>query len=191
MSGESEDPRELARGALVSLRLRVDAHFEAAVEAQPEAFACAEGCSACCHVQIGVFELEAAPIREALAALEREDPGLRRRIRERGLALLEGPSPAAETPPACALLVDDRCAVYATRPLICRSHGLALLGPDGVDHCPLNFAESAPRVQGQLRLEALNRPLAVAASLYAGDGRRVSLASLAAELDPDTASEPG
>lgn len=47
------------------------------------------------------------------------------------------------------MLVEDRCAIYESRPLICRTQGLPLLlkaedGEAEVDFCPLNFtAESA------------------------------------------------
>ena len=50
---------------------------------------------------------------------------------------------------ACPMLIDDRCAIYESRPLICRTQGLPLLieAEDGlaeVDFCPLNFtAENA------------------------------------------------
>lgn len=50
---------------------------------------------------------------------------------------------------ACPMLVEDRCAIYQSRPLICRTQGLPLLveAEDGgaeVDFCPLNFTgESA------------------------------------------------
>lgn len=43
----------------------------------------------------------------------------------------------------CCLLRDDRCLVYAHRPLICRTHGLPLvssaLTEGEVDCCPLNL----------------------------------------------------
>lgn len=49
-------------------------------------------------------------------------------------------------PVACPLLVDDRCSIYESRPLICRTQGLPLLieaedGEQEVDFCPLNFAD--------------------------------------------------
>jgi len=48
-------------------------------------------------------------------------------------------------PVACPLLVEDRCSIYESRPLICRTQGLPLLleaedGGQEVDFCPLNFA---------------------------------------------------
>ena len=47
-------------------------------------------------------------------------------------------------PVACPLLVEDRCSIYESRPLICRTQGLPLLieaedGEAEVDFCPLNF----------------------------------------------------
>ena len=172
---------------LVTLRSRVDAHFDAAVARTPDAFACRPGCDRCCHVRFSVFEVEAAPIRRALAELETADPALRQRIRE------QGNDPLAT---ACALLVDGRCSVYAERPLICRSHGLPIAvrdpdDPDGpliLDHCPLNFrdlhAGDIPRAS-VLVLDAINQPLAVLAELTAPGRPRVELAHLAATILDD------
>jgi hypothetical protein len=164
---------------LVTLRTRVDAHFDAAVARTPEGFACRAGCDQCCQ-RFSVFEVEAAPIRRALAELEAKAPALRQQIRE------QGRDPHAT---ACALLVDGLCSVYAERPLICRSHGLPVAVPDPdepdgallVDHCPLNFREVAPPRASVLVLEAVNRPLAVLAELDSPGAARVALADLAAE----------
>ena len=158
----------------MQLRSRIDAHFDAAVAAQPAAFTCAVGCDACCHRRFSVFEVEAARIREALADLENNDPEHRSRIREQ-----------AERVPHCALLVDGRCSVYAQRPTICRSHGLAVLDDQGegpvVDWCPLNFKDEAPARDGILNLHAVNQPLAVVAELWSPGGSRVALSDLAQE----------
>jgi len=167
---------------LVTLRTRVDAHFEAAVARTPEGFACRVGCDRCCHARFSVFEVEAAPIRRALAELERVDPATRERIREQG-----------RQGAACALLVDGRCSVYAERPLICRSHGLPIAvrdpdDPDGpltLDHCPLNFVDLPPPRASVLVLDAINRPLAVLAELDSPGANRVSLADLAAGRTPE------
>lgn len=157
------------RATLVQLRTRVDRHFEAAVERSPGAFACRPGCDTCCLPGLSVFEVEAASVREALAALP---PALRERVREQGRAIERE---------RCALLVEGRCAVYAARPLICRSHGLAVVDEQGaVDHCPLNYVEHEVPRASMLVLEALNRPLAVMAQLWDG-GARVELAALARE----------
>lgn len=168
---------------LVVLRGRVDRHFDEALRRTPAQFACRAGCDRCCHQRFSVFEVEAAPIRSALAALERSDPGLRQRIRDQG---------ADRSSTRCALLVDGQCSVYAQRPLICRSHGLPVAvadpdDPDGplrVDHCPLNFTDEPPPRASVLVLDAVNRPLAVIAELHAPAQPRVDLASLASPEKP-------
>lgn len=175
---------------LVRLRARVDDHFTQAVARTPDQFACRPGCESCCHQRFSVFEVEASPIREALAQLARTDPEARRRIRERGedTELRE-----------CALLLDGRCSVYEQRPLICRSHGLPIGvresdepgSPLRLDHCPLNFSDGhgdrdIPRAS-VLVLDAINQPLAVLAELTAPGESRVELAQLAASGDLDRA----
>jgi len=155
-----------ARTALVTLRTRVDAHFDAAAKQAGSQMRCSEGCETCCHVDLSVFEVEAAPIRDALAALPDD---LRARVRAQ-----------ADQSAHCAMLVDGLCAVYEQRPLICRSHGLAVLLDDGkVDHCPLNFTQASPDPAGVLRLAAINEPLSVMATLWDGTGARVALRTLA------------
>lgn len=173
---------ELA-ATLVQLRRRVDAHFDAALARSPAAFQCGPGCETCCHVRIGVFTVEAAPIAAALVRLATSDPALRARVR----AQADDPGHADR----CALLVDGRCAVYDDRPLICRSHGLPIAAdPPRVDHCPLNFREEAPPRASILRLDAVNQPLSVLATLWDAGGRspaeapRVDLADLARAPDP-------
>ena len=163
--------RDALDAVLVQLRTRVDAHFDQALARSPAAFQCAVGCDACCHVRIGVFAVEAAPIRQALARLAATDPALRSRVRA------QADDPALQD--RCALLVDGRCAVYAERPMICRSHGLPIAVPDRgedptapsgqlrLDHCPLNFQHEAPPRASILGLDAVNQPLAVLANLWA------------------------
>jgi Fe-S-cluster containining protein len=180
--------RDDLAATLVQLRSRVDAHFAAAVARTPAAFACAEGCSACCEARFSVFPVEAAPIQAALARLAVADPALRARVRD------QADDPAHQH--HCALLVDRRCAVYAERPLICRSHGLPVVAPDtgAISHCPLNFTgDPTPPAASVLRLDAVNQPLAVIATLWdrarspASSPRpsdRVALADLARASDP-------
>ena len=66
---------------LDQLRAKIDGHFDAAIERQPDAFSCAKGCSRCCGHRFGVFEVEARRIRDALDRLQREQPELRETIR--------------------------------------------------------------------------------------------------------------
>jgi uncharacterized protein len=124
---------------------------------------CRAGCADCCQVHVSVFPVEAA----RLAGAVRELPASTRTVIRRQAA--EATSEANASDP-CPLLVEDRCAVYAARPVICRTQGLPLLlesgdGSPEVDFCPLNF--SAPGATDDLEdaylvdLETLNRSLAI------------------------------
>jgi Fe-S-cluster containining protein len=97
--------------------------------------ACRTGCSSCCHHHLSVFTLEADAIAQAVTALPNE---MQQRVIEQAKQIT-----GDESQP-CPLLVDDRCAIYAARPVICRTQGLPLLletenGELEVDFCPLNF----------------------------------------------------
>ena len=68
------------------------------------------------------------------------------------------------------MLVDDRCSIYQSRPLICRTQGLPLLmeaedGEQEVDFCPLNFTEAGAiddlDEDHLVPLDALNMKLAL------------------------------
>ena len=173
----SEAPGELQQyAALVD---KVDAFWRAAVERQPEAFRCREACASCCHQQLSVRPVEAAAIRAHLRGLPAD--------RRRALAPRAG-----ATHDACVFLRDDRCAIYPVRPLICRTHGLAIRVEGRVDHCPLNFEGVDPRPEGILDLEQINTLLMLVDRLFL-EGRsappdtpRVELSELADALETAT-----
>jgi Fe-S-cluster containining protein len=181
---DSRPTPEEAAAALVQLHAKVDAHALAATTRDAPAITCAAGCDRCCHARFGVFEVEAAQVRAALDALAQSDPPLRARVR----AAADDPAHADR----CALLHDGRCTVYAARPAICRSQGLALRvrdepgGAARIDHCELNYRDRAPSPASVLNLDALERPLALIAQLWDGRGGRVALADLAREPDPSS-----
>jgi Fe-S-cluster containining protein len=83
-----------------------------------EHLVCRPGCSACCRHDLSLFPVEAAAVRAAVLA---PAEGTRTLIAGR----------AGGGPCAYPLLVDDRCAVYPDRPLICRTQGLSLLIEEG------------------------------------------------------------
>jgi hypothetical protein len=93
---------------------------------------CAAGCDACCLTERSALAIEADAVGRGVAALPER---LRRSL--------------AEAPPdddRCPLLTrDGRCAVYAVRPFICRTHGVPLLidtGDEvGVIFCERNFTD--------------------------------------------------
>lgn len=199
--GEPSEPdaRDHAGAALVTLRRRVGEHFDAALARSPAQMQCRVGCSRCCHQRFGVFEVEAHRLRTALARLSRSDPALRERVRR------QADDPAAMD--RCALLVDDRCAVYDERPLICRTHGLptrvrdrvrdhegpataeggrapwAAMGSESLQGCPLNFTSEDPPAASVLELQAVNAPLSVMARMWDGHGSRVAIDVLARSPD--------
>lgn len=93
--------------------------------------ACSAGCSACCR-HISLCPVEAIALATALGSLP---PNEAEEIR------LKARSSHADGP--CPLLVDDRCALYRNRPIICRTHGLPVLTETDagktIDFCRLNF----------------------------------------------------
>jgi uncharacterized protein len=136
---------------------------------------CRAGCSGCCHHHLSVFAVEAAAIRRAIEAMP---AALRGRVEAQ--ARETDVREARGEPVACPLLVDDRCAIYESRPLICRTQGLPLLleADDGeleVDFCPLNF--SAPDAANDLEethlvpLERINLQLALVNLQFCRDRR--------------------
>ncbi|HMV49660.1 MAG TPA: YkgJ family cysteine cluster protein [Blastocatellia bacterium] len=100
---------------------------------------CQAGCSGCCRHHLSVFAVEAEAVREAVAALPAE---ARATLEQQAHETLE--SEARGEAVACPMLLEHRCAIYESRPLICRTQGLPLLleaedGAQEVDFCPLNF----------------------------------------------------
>lgn len=134
---------------------------------------CAVGCSACCRHHLSVFEVEAAAVREAFRSLPKET---------RETLVLQAQEALAGTArgdsQACPLLIHQRCSIYASRPIICRTQGLPLLIErddriQQVDFCPLNF--SAPGATNDLEedhlvvLEEINERLVRANLRYCAE----------------------
>ncbi len=125
---------------------------------------CRAGCSSCCNHDLSVFEVEADSVRAAVLRLPGETlDRVTRQAREVQDRKARGESPA------CPLLVDDRCCIYDSRPIICRTQGLPLLyaaddGNQEVDFCRLNFAQTGAtqELDGDhlVPLDALNCRLA-------------------------------
>lgn len=116
----------------------MDAFFARVVARHGDEMACRAGCDACCRTRLSVTLVEAEAIGDAVRALPADA-----RVRLAARA-------AADPPDRCVALEDDgRCAVYAARPLVCRSHGLPIrmTNPRGlpvVHSCSLNFASRGP-----------------------------------------------
>ncbi len=84
------------------------------------AWQCREGCCGCCRLET-VCGLEALVL----------------------LPLVSGQPAADANGGECCLLRDARCLAYPERPLICRTHGLPVVGREltagEIDCCPLNL----------------------------------------------------
>ncbi|MFT4621816.1 MAG: Fe-S-cluster containining protein [Myxococcota bacterium] len=166
---------------------KVDQHAARVTSAHAAAFACARGCTGCCHVELSVFPVEAASIRGWLGGL-RVEPEVVPPPAPHAVALL---GLAGRAP--CAMLgADGLCRIYPVRPLICRTHGLplALEDEDGLagDVCPLNFDGGADLADVDLDdflvVDTLNVVLVAVNAAYiaamACDGERVALREIAA-----------
>lgn len=116
--------------ALVALQENASSFFARLEAANGARMTCRRGCSACCHVDLTVFESEAARILAWASGLDDEAKrlladGLERaehEAREKG----PGRDAAGNVRAPCVFLVDDACAVYPARPVICRTQGAAL-----------------------------------------------------------------
>jgi Fe-S-cluster containining protein len=149
MSAPESNPALANYRELIS---RLDRLCENITSAYSAEIACRAGCSSCCR-HLNLFAVEAAVLAAAVAALP-----------QKTLALLAARLDWPESG-TCPLLVDDCCAVYASRPVICRSHGMPLLlnvdGERKVDFCRDNFRGVAT-LSGTavIDLETVNQALA-------------------------------
>jgi Fe-S-cluster containining protein len=111
-----------------------------AARIEAETFACAPGCSWCCHQLVvmtnhadGKSIVDAARRRMTTAQFATFEARVRDQA-ERIAALPHEQAEAMRWP--CPLLVDDRCSVYEHRPVACRS----VFSPDA--HCCRSMAEA-------------------------------------------------
>lgn len=159
---------------------------------------CRKGCDACCHAWLSLNPVEAEQVRMGLSALPAEQ---RARVRERGEEELARELLHA-APARCAMLEEDgSCAIYAFRPLVCRTQGHALRYPEGfvpeeairlrtrngdVTWCPLNYTASTPRSEDVLDAERVDQILALIAQRHDADAEaglvRAEMSALAAAL---------
>ncbi len=180
-------------GEYLAVVAKVDAAVAAAFTSAADAVVCAKGCDSCCAPGLSVLPVEAERIARFL-----EDNAMVG-VGRRG--------------DRCAFLDDDgACAIYAARPLLCRTHGLplrsaapsaapsaggsaaprgrgALAIVDDVSVCALNFQQRSPVAAEVLDadrilalLTTVDRRFRVAAALP-DDGQRVPLRSLAEDSE--------
>ncbi len=125
--------------------------------------ACRPGCSGCCR-HLTLSWVEGFALAEAVRALPAEAAD---EIRSRA------GSSSASSP--CPLLADGLCLLYASRPIICRTHGLPLLtaeteGTRRIDFCPENF-RGLDTLPGHaiIDLDRLNTTLAAVNAVFVAE----------------------
>lgn len=132
--------------SLKKLQNNVDHFFQQNALKHSEHMACKQGCFECCKVDLNIFSTEANFIEESIALLSKEE-------KEVVLDSLKKNSLSGY----CPFLIEQSCAIYNFRPIICRSQGLPLYveSEDRIDACPLNFKLGYPDKKDWLNLERL------------------------------------
>ena len=159
---------------------RVDALAAAITARRAGDLACGKGCTACCRVQLSLSPLEADVVRATLAG---QSPETRERIRARARSLAALDDVPSGTD--CVMLEEDGgCAIYSSRPLVCRTQGHALRYPAGslpeesifatgaggeITWCPLNYSTDPPRSEDVLEAEQIDELLATINLMAAED----------------------
>jgi Fe-S-cluster containining protein len=186
-------PLRDARARLAALFAKIDTFFTAAEAREGAAITCHAGCSDCCR-RFTVTGLEAEVIREGLGAL----PAARR-----DELAIRAADPTTDVCPA--LDADGRCAIYAHRPVICRTHGLPIRFTEQragrslpmLDACPKNFvgrdlaSVSPASVMDQTTLSTILGALdaADAAATGRSRGERVAIVELLATRETEERSD--
>ncbi len=151
---------------------------------------CHAGCSGCCQ-HITLAWVEAMALATALTKLPAATAEAIR---------LQAQSAKADG--SCPLLLDNRCALYANRPIICRTHGLPILTTDShelqtIDFCPKNFQNSETLPGSAVvdlnrlntLLDAVNRLFIAELFITKPEKNRLSVAE-ALLLDIDVSGDP-
>jgi Fe-S-cluster containining protein len=154
---------------------RVDAWFDHCLAAAGAHIACSQGCSGCCRGLFDITILDAYLLQQGFATLT---PAQRRQVMPKvadrcqqlqqlwpefrapyvlnRLPHLDWQQMPEDDLTPCPLLgADDRCLVYAYRPLTCRLHGISHVDFSGEifseNYCTLNFVATDPLEMAELR----------------------------------------
>jgi len=124
-----------------------------------DSISCRKGCDSCCR-HFSIFWVEAVNLASFVATLPRKQA-----------VYLRSKAGTLADQDVCPLLLDGACAVYAARPIICRTHGLPILTRSEttqiVDFCPRNFTQ-VDTIPGHLviDLDTLNNTLVAINALF-------------------------
>lgn len=147
-----------------SLHQNIDQFFDKIQKKFPQEINCRLGCDVCCHTDISVSQIESQLIEEWFHALEDEKKESLKELWSRPQPKGKGYHNEEARP--CAFLYEGKCSIYEARPVICRSHGIAVVRTTEetkeIDVCSLNFKNSLPQLEDALDLDRLNTLLAIA-----------------------------
>lgn len=151
-----------------TLRAYCDGFWERVRERHGNVMSCRKGCHDCCRLE-SVSAIEAYIL---LAGC-------------RDLGISGGSTVTATASDFCPFLQAHECLVYSIRPLICRTHGLAITGKKltggAVDCCPLNFTRES--------LAFLDRELVLDVDMITANLMRLNLAFCLLLGDQDLAGK--
>jgi uncharacterized protein len=161
---------------------KVDGFFDRVASREAAAMQCSSGCSDCCQYGLTVTLAEAESLAsgiEEMTLLQRDE--LRDNIVGRSKAQ------GSESARCVALSSEGRCMVYATRPTVCRSHGvpIRLLNERSlpvVTSCFRNFVERSPEtIAADCVLDQTNLSATLLA-INSGSSDRFSIEELLLDL---------
>lgn len=168
-----------------SLHQNVDQFFSKIEGKYKSELKCKVGCTQCCHVDLSISQAESSLIEEWLEQKNDDEKDELKKIW--GQAQPLGKSYTSDSSKPCAFLYDGKCSIYEVRPVICRSHGIALIRQSDeqtkeIDACSLNFQVELPPMDDCLDLDRLNTLLAVANKVMGFDDTRTRLKKLKEKL---------
>lgn len=147
---------------IITLQENASGFFDKIAQKYSSEMKCKAGCSKCCYTDISVFRVESERINEWFLF---QDVSKQKELKDLWATKNE--------PGACCFLYEDKCSIYESRPVICRTQGapLFLATENVLDYCPLNFESGDPSKEDWLNLERLNTMLSLAAKSVAQDER--------------------
>lgn len=108
----------------------LDRQYQQLADLYRDYMQCKPGCFGCCSDGFTIREAEWQVLKTHLNALPE--------TMQRHIQLQLTSAVYAQTH-RCPLLVKGQCAVYESRPLVCRGFGVMVETTTGVSTCPLNF----------------------------------------------------
>lgn len=141
----------------------VDAALADATQRSGPWLVCKPGCTQCCMGVFSISQLDALRLRHGLDELEHRDPQRATAVRQRARDAIVRLSPDFPGDPETGILTEDEeaerrfedfandepcpvldpatgmCALYASRPITCRSFGPPVRSEDGLGVCELCY----------------------------------------------------